>query len=98
MYGATQNSRTGSPENFMGSVRVDTPFQASAPGRTSGTLVTFEPRARTSWHTHPLGQTLIVTSGVGRVQGWGGPVEEIRQGDVVWIPPGQKHWHGENLE
>ncbi len=90
----SQPSRQGPAENFTGSVRVDTPFQASAPGRTSGARVTFESGARTAWHSHPLGQTLIVTAGVGRVQRWGDPVDEIRQGDVVWIPPGQKHWHG----
>jgi 4-carboxymuconolactone decarboxylase len=90
----SQAPRQGPAENFTGSVRIDTPFQADAPARTSGARVTFEPGARTAWHSHPLGQTLIVTAGVGRVQGWGGPVEEIRQGDVVWIPPGQKHWHG----
>jgi 4-carboxymuconolactone decarboxylase len=89
-----QASSPGSPENFTGSVRVDQSFQASEPGRVSGARVTFEPGARTAWHSHPLGQTLIVTSGVGRVQRWGDPVEEIRTGDVVWIPPGQKHWHG----
>jgi len=89
-----QTSRQGPPENFTGSVRVDQPFQASAPGRASGARVTFEPGARTAWHSHPLGQTLIVTGGVGRVQRWGDPVDEIRPGDVVWIPPGQKHWHG----
>ncbi len=80
--------------HFTGSARVGTPFQASPPGRVSGATVTFEAGARTAWHTHPLGQTLIVTAGAGRVQRWGDPVEEIRQGDVVWIPPGQKHWHG----
>ena len=90
----SQPSRQGPAENFTGSVRIDTQFQANAPARTSGARVTFEPGARTAWHTHPLGQTLIVMAGVGRVQLWGGPVEEIRQGDVVWIPPGQKHWHG----
>jgi 4-carboxymuconolactone decarboxylase len=89
-----QSSRQGAAENFTGSVRVDQPFQASAPGRVFGARVTFEPGARTAWHSHPLGQTLIVTSGVGRVQRWGDPVDEIRPGDVVWIPPGQKHWHG----
>ena len=89
-----QASRPGPPENFTGSVRVDQPFQAAAPGRASGARVTFEAGARTAWHSHPLGQTLIVTSGVGRVQRWGDPVEEIRSGDIVWIPPGQKHWHG----
>jgi 4-carboxymuconolactone decarboxylase len=87
-------ARQGAAENFTGSVRVEQPFQASAPGRASGALVTFERGARTAWHTHPLGQTLLVTSGVGRVQRWGDPVDEIRPGDVVWIPPGQKHWHG----
>ena len=66
----------------------------NAPARASGSLVTFEPGARTAWHTHPLGQVLIVTAGTGRVQRWGDPIDEIRQGDVVWIPPGQKHWHG----
>jgi 4-carboxymuconolactone decarboxylase len=90
----SQPSRRGPAENFTGSVRVDPLFQANAPARASGSLVTFEPGARTAWHTHPLGQVLIVTSGTGRVQRWGDPVEEIRQGDVVWIPPGQKHWHG----
>jgi 4-carboxymuconolactone decarboxylase len=87
-------SRQGSAENFTGSVRVDPLFQANAPARASGSLVTFEPGARTAWHTHSLGQILIVTAGTGRVQRWGDPAEEIRQGDVVWIPPGQKHWHG----
>jgi len=81
-------------ERFTGAARVDRLFQAPAPARVSGASVTFEPGARTAWHTHPLGQTLIVTSGVGRVQPWGGVVKEIRPGDVVWIPPGQKHWHG----
>jgi 4-carboxymuconolactone decarboxylase len=89
-----QASRPGPSENFTGSVRVDQSFQASAPGRTSGARVTFDPGARTAWHTHPLGQTLIVTSGVGRAQRWGDPIDEIRPGDVVWIPAGQKHWHG----
>jgi 4-carboxymuconolactone decarboxylase len=89
-----QSSRQGTAEHFTGSVSVDQPFQATAPGRASGALVTFEGGARTAWHSHPLGQTLIVTSGVGRVQRWGDPVDEIRRGDVVWIPPGQKHWHG----
>jgi 4-carboxymuconolactone decarboxylase len=90
----SQASRQGPAENFTGSVRVDPLFQASAPARASASLVTFEAGARTAWHTHPLGQVLIVTAGTGRVQRWGDPVEEIRQGDVVWIPPGQKHWHG----
>jgi 4-carboxymuconolactone decarboxylase len=89
-----QPSRRAPAEYFTGSVRVDQQFQASAPGHASGARVTFEPGARTAWHSHPLGQTLIVTSGVGRVQRWGDPVDEIRTGDVVWIPAGQKHWHG----
>jgi 4-carboxymuconolactone decarboxylase len=89
-----QASRQGPAENFTGSVRVDQPFQAAAPGRVLGARVTFQPGARTAWHSHPLGQTLVVTSGVGRVQRWGDPVDEIRPGDLVWIPAGQKHWHG----
>jgi 4-carboxymuconolactone decarboxylase len=90
----SQPSREGPAENFTGSVRVEPLFQANAPARASGALVMFEPGARTAWHTHPLGQILIVTGGTGRVQRWGDPAEEIRQGDLVWIPPGQKHWHG----
>jgi len=81
-------------ENFTGVVRVDDRFQREAPARVGGGTVTFEPGARTAWHTHPLGQTLIVTAGAGLVQSWGGSVQDIRQGDVVWIPPGVKHWHG----
>lgn len=92
--GGAQASAKGPAENFTGSVRVDPLFQPSAPSRTAGAYVTFEPGARSAWHTHPLGQTLVVTAGVGRVQAWGGPVEELRPGDVVWTPPGQKHWHG----
>lgn len=94
MRSGAQPSREAPAENFTGSVRVDPLFQATAPARASGSLIKFEPGARTAWHTHPLGQILIVTAGTGRVQRWGDPVEEIRQGDVVWIPPGQKHWHG----
>jgi quercetin dioxygenase-like cupin family protein len=90
----SQPSRKGSAEYFTGSVRIDTPFRARDPGRAGGAIVTFEPGARTAWHTHPLGQTLIVTSGCGWVQPEGGSIEEIRPGDVVWIPPGAKHWHG----
>jgi 4-carboxymuconolactone decarboxylase len=90
----SQPSRKGPAEYFTGAVRIDPLFQAKDPSRTSGARVTFEPGARTAWHTHPLGQTLIVTAGSGWVQQWGGQIEEIRQGDVVWIPPGQKHWHG----
>jgi quercetin dioxygenase-like cupin family protein len=90
----SQASTIGSPEYFTGTVRIDPLFQARAPARVAAASVTFEPGARTAWHTHPLGQTLIVTAGFGRVQRWGGPVEEIRPGDVVWFPPGEKHWHG----
>jgi quercetin dioxygenase-like cupin family protein len=90
----SQPSSKGSAEYFTGAVRIDPLFQANAPARATGASVTFEPGARTAWHTHPLGQILIVTAGCGRVQRWGGPIEEIRQGDVVRIPPGQKHWHG----
>jgi len=81
-------------EYFTGTVRVDPLIQADAPARIFAASVTFEPGARTAWHTHPLGQTLIVTAGCGLVQRWGGPTEEIRPGDVVWFPPGEKHWHG----
>jgi quercetin dioxygenase-like cupin family protein len=90
----SQPSNKGPAEWFTGSVRVDTPFKAAEPGRMSGAIVTFEPGARTNWHTHPLGQTLIVTAGCGRVQREGGPMEEIQPGDVVWFPPNEKHWHG----
>jgi quercetin dioxygenase-like cupin family protein len=90
----SQSSRKGPAENFTGSVRVDPLFAAPAPARVFGASVTFEPGARTAWHAHELGQTLLVTAGCGRVQRWGGPVEEIRPGDVVWISPGEKHWHG----
>lgn len=89
-----QPSVTGPAQNFTGSVRVDPLFQASAPGRVGGAYVTFEPCARSHWHTHPLGQTLIVTFGCGRHQRWGCPVEEIRPGDVVTVGPNDKHWHG----
>jgi len=92
--GGSQPSTKGSADYFTGSVRVDPQFQARAPARVVGASVTFEPGARTAWHTHPLGQTLIVTAGCGWAQHWGGPVEEIRPGDVVWFPPGEKHWHG----
>ena len=87
-------SGKGPAEYFTGTVRVDPLFEAADPARARGASVTFEPAARTAWHTHPLGQTLIVTSGIGRVQRWGGAVEEIRPGDVVWFEPGEKHWHG----
>jgi len=84
----------GSAEYFTGAVRVDPLFEAPDPARAVGASVTFEPGARTAWHSHPLGQTLIVTAGRGRVQRWGGQIEEIRPGDVVWFEPGEKHWHG----
>lgn len=84
----------GPADWFTGNVRVDPLFDAPDPARAVGASVTFEPGARTAWHTHPLGQTLIITFGVGRVQRWGGAVEEIRPGDVVWFAPGEKHWHG----
>ena len=87
-------SNKGSAEHFTGSVQVQELFPANDPSRASGGEVTFEPGARTAWHIHPLGQTLVVTAGTGWIQQWGGPIEEIRQGDVVWIPPGTKHWHG----
>lgn len=90
----SEPSTKGPADYFTGTVRVDPLFQADAPARVAGVSVTFEPGARTAWHTHPLRQTLIVTSGLGHVQTWGGPVEEIRPGDVVWFPPGEKHWHG----
>jgi quercetin dioxygenase-like cupin family protein len=90
----SQPSTKGNADWFTGTVRVDPLFEAPAPARVRGASVTFEPGARTKWHTHPLGQTLIVTAGCGRAQREGGPIEEIRPGDVVWIPPGEKHWHG----
>ena len=90
----SQPSGKGPADWFTGTVRIDPLFAAPAPARVSGASVTFEPGARTAWHTHPLGQMLIVTSGLGRVQREGGSVEEIRPGDIVWFSPGEKHWHG----
>ncbi len=90
----SQPSGKGPADWFTGTVRVDPLFHPSDPGRTAGASVTFEPGARTAWHTHPLGQTLIVTAGCGRAQRWGGSIEEIRPGDVISFPPGEKHWHG----
>ncbi len=87
-------STKGPAEYFTGNVRVDPLFTAPEPSRSSGAYVTFEPCARSNWHTHPLGQTLIVTSGYGLVQSWGGPIRVLRPGDVLWCPPGEKHWHG----
>ena len=90
----SQPSSKGPAEYFTGTVRIDPLFDAKDPARAGGASVTFEPGARTAWHSHPLGQTLIVTAGCGLVQRRGGPIEEIRPGDVVWIPPGEQHWHG----
>ena len=87
-------SARGPAKYFTDAVRIDAPFQATAPARVGGATVTFEPGARTAWHTHPLGQTLIVTAGCGWVQREGGPIEEIRPGDIVWFPAGERHWHG----
>jgi len=91
---SSQTVTAGAPEFFTGAVKVESRFQTPAPARTGGGLVSFEASARTAWHTHPLGQTLIVTAGEGLVQHWEGDVQEIGPGDVVWIPPGVKHWHG----
>jgi quercetin dioxygenase-like cupin family protein len=90
----TKPSASGSVDYFSGAVRIEPLNEAPDPARVNAARVTFEPGARTAWHTHPLGQTLIVTSGRGRAQRWGGPVEEIHPGDVVWFSPGEKHWHG----
>jgi len=94
MRSGSQPSTAGSADSFTGSVRINPLFAAHDPSRVSGASVTFEPGARTAWHTHPLGQTLIVTAGVGWVQQWGSQIQAIRPGDVVQIPPGVKHWHG----
>lgn len=90
----SQASSVGPADWFTGKVRIEPLFQAPDPARAQGASVTFQPGARTAWHTHPLGQTLIVTAGCGCAQRWGGPIVEIRPGDVVWFPPGEKHWHG----
>jgi quercetin dioxygenase-like cupin family protein len=87
-------SAKGPADWFTGTVRIDSPFQGTGDARVGGAIVTFEPGARTNWHTHPLGQTLVVTAGCGRCQRDGGPIEEIRPGDVVWFAPGERHWHG----
>jgi quercetin dioxygenase-like cupin family protein len=92
--GGSQASGKGPEAWFTGAVRIDPLMQAPDPARVVAAMVTFEPGARTAWHTHPLGQTLIVTTGCGRAQRWEGPVEEIRPGDVIWFAPGEKHWHG----
>jgi quercetin dioxygenase-like cupin family protein len=93
----SQASAKGPVDWFTGTVRIDPLFQTPDPARVGGASVTFEPGARTAWHTHPLGQTLIVTAGLGRAQREGGPIEEIRPGDVIWFSPGEKHWHGASL-
>ena len=90
----SQPSAKGPEAYFTGTVRIDAPFSGSGEARVGGATVTFEPGARTAWHTHPFGQTLLVVSGLGRIQREGGPIEEIRPGDIVWFPPGEKHWHG----
>ena len=90
----SQPSIFGPAENFTGTVRIDWMFKREEPARLTGALVSFEPGARTAWHSHPLGQTLIVTAGVGWTRCEGGPREEVRAGDVIWCPPGHKHWHG----
>lgn len=90
----TQPSVTGSADYFTGTVRIDSPFSTTAPARVGGAVVTFEPGSRTAWHTHPLGQTLIVTSGAGLAQRDGGVIENIYPGDIIWFAPGEKHWHG----
>jgi len=90
----TQPSVKGPADWFTGTTRIDSPFKGTDSSRITGALVSFEPGARTAWHTHPLGQTIIITTGCGWAQRLGGPVEEIRPGDIVWFPPGEKHWHG----
>jgi quercetin dioxygenase-like cupin family protein len=90
----SQPSNKGPVDWFTGTVRIDSPFKGTEPARITGAVVSFEPGARTAWHTHPLGQTLIVTAGCGWVQRWGGSVEEVHPGDIVRFPPGEKHWHG----
>ena len=92
--GCSQPAEDGPAEHFTGDVRIDPLFEPTEPARAAGLSVTFEPGARTAWHTHPLGQRLVVTDGCGLVQREGGPVEQVRPGDVVWFPPDEKHWHG----
>jgi quercetin dioxygenase-like cupin family protein len=92
--GDSRQPSKGPAEYFTGDVRIERLIEAPEPAHVRGASVTFEPGARTAWHTHPLGQTLIIVSGRGRVQRWGGPAEEVQPGDVVWFPPGEKHWHG----
>ena len=90
----TQSSSKGPEDWFTGTVRIDPLFRRESPARVAGANVTFEPGSRTAWHTHPLGQTLIITFGSGLVQRWDGPIEEVHPGDIVWFPPNEKHWHG----
>lgn len=90
----SQTTVQGPEDKFTGSARIDSRFSTESPARVGGGTVTFEPGARTAWHTHPLGQTLIITSGIGRVRSWGNPMQTVRSGDSVWIPPNVKHWHG----
>ena len=90
----SQTSAKGPSDWFTGAVRIDSPFQRTEPARIGGAIVTFEPGAGTAWHTHPLGQTLIVTAGSGRIQREGGSIEQVRAGDIVWFEPGERHWHG----
>ena len=90
----SESSGKGPGEWFTGTVRIDPLFSPPHPARVAGALVTFEPGARTAWHTHPLGQTIHITQGAGRVQAWGGPIKEVRAGDTVFFPPNEKHWHG----
>lgn len=94
IHSGSKPSQTGPENYFTGKVRIDAPFQATEPARVGGATVTFEPGARTAWHTHPLGQTLIITQGRGWLQEWGGEIQEMNQGDIIWIPTGIKHWHG----
>lgn len=98
IHSGSQPSARGPEEWFTGQVRIDSPFQAPEPARVGGATVTFEPGARTAWHTHPLGQTLIITQGRGWLQKWGEEIVEMNQGDIVWIPPDVKHWHGATPE
>ncbi len=90
----SQTAVQGPEDKFTGSARIDSRFSTESPARVGGGTVTFEPGARTAWHTHPLGQTLIITSGIGRVQSWGDSIQTVKSGDSVWIPPNVKHWHG----
>ncbi len=94
LHAGSQPSSAGAPETFTGTVRVTSRFKGTGPARIGGGIVSFDPGARTAWHSHPLGQTLFVTTGIGLVQHWGGDAQEIKPGDIVWIPPGVKHWHG----